>query len=377
MQGNDRVRRVAATVLVVIGGLGLVLASTGWWLERSLLDTGRFTGTANRILDQSAVQEELTHVLVRQLSTAAGTDLQIAEPFLASVVTQVVDSTAFRAVFNRAVSTSHRVLVDESTGAILLDLTDAYDQIKGPLQQVAPKLAAELPSRKQLEVVLLHRSQLTTIWDVIDDVKRGVDVISILAVAFVGAGLALAPRRWRALAQVAWVLVGGLAVIVLAVVIGRIVLQSQIGDGGVSDAVGAAFRVITRSLLVQCAVIGGAGLVVAFVARFTDRHGRTAWVPTLRGWWAWLQGALPRAVDGADDATAGGALARLRLPPPRGDARMAHAIRAVVLLVLGVFAVFDPGGVATFLIVVAGIAVLYLAVTEAIAATGSLTVDNQ
>jgi hypothetical protein len=377
LQGNDRVRRVAATVLVVIGGLGLVLASTGWWLERSLLDTGRFTGTANRILDQSAVQEELTHVLVRQLSTAAGTDLQIAEPFLASVVTQVVDSTAFRAVFNRAVSTSHRVLVDESTGAILLDLTDAYDQIKGPLQQVAPKLAAELPSRKQLEVVLLHRSQLTTIWDVIDDVKRGVDVISILAVAFVGAGLALAPRRWRALAQVAWVLVGGLAVIVLAVVIGRIVLQSQIGDGGVSDAVGAAFRVITRSLLVQCAVIGGAGLVVAFVARFTDRHGRTAWVPTLRGWWAWLQGALPRAVDGADDATAGGALARLRLPPPRGDARMAHAIRAVVLLVLGVFAVFDPGGVATFLIVVAGIAVLYLAVTEAIAATGSLTVDNQ
>ena len=54
-------------------------------MERSFLNTGRFTGTANSILDQTEVQRELTNVLVQKLSHAAGTDLRIAEPFLASV----------------------------------------------------------------------------------------------------------------------------------------------------------------------------------------------------------------------------------------------------------------------------------------------------
>ena len=161
MSDRRRLREIVATILLVIGGIGLVVASTGWWLERNLLHTSRFTGTANQILDQDEVQAELTNVLVRQLSRQAGTDLQVAEPFLASIVEQVVDSGAFRTVFDTALSNAHRVLVDRNTGTIILDLTSAYDQIKGALEQVAPNLADELPSRKQLELVLLHRSQLT------------------------------------------------------------------------------------------------------------------------------------------------------------------------------------------------------------------------
>src|SRR5260370_167677 len=79
-------------VLMVIGALGLVVASAGWWLERSFLNTAHFTETANQLLDQSAIQTELTAVLVRQISHAAGTDLRLAEPFLASIVSQVVES---------------------------------------------------------------------------------------------------------------------------------------------------------------------------------------------------------------------------------------------------------------------------------------------
>ena len=85
-----------ATILLVLGGIGIVLASTGWWLERNFLHTSRFTGTPNDLLDQDEIQAELTNVLVRQLSAEAGTDLQVAEPFLASIVGQVVDSGAFR-----------------------------------------------------------------------------------------------------------------------------------------------------------------------------------------------------------------------------------------------------------------------------------------
>ena len=192
-------------------------------------------------------------MLVRQISSAAGTDLRLAEPFLATIVTQVVESDAFRTVFDEAVSTTHRIVVDRNTRKIVLDLTAAYDQIKAPLQQVAPKLARQLPSRRQLEVVVLERSQLSTAWDVIDDVKRGVLVVSIAAIALVVLGVALASERWKALARVGWVVAGGSLGLLGALWIGRLVVEDRISDGRVADAFGAGFAVITSALVVQIA----------------------------------------------------------------------------------------------------------------------------
>ena len=249
-----RLREIGATILLVIGGIGLVVASTGWWLERNYLHTSRFTATANRLLDQDEVQAELSRVLVRQLSETAGTNLQVAGPFLASIVSQVVESDAFRTVFDTALSNAHRVLVDRETGTIILNLTEAYDQIKSPLEQVAPKLAAELPSRKQLQLVLLHRSQLTTIWDAIDKVKRVVGFLTIGAGLLLVAGIALAVERWRAAARGAWIVAGTGALLIVVLFVARAVLRARISDGVLADAVVAAFRVITTPLLVQTSV---------------------------------------------------------------------------------------------------------------------------
>ena len=282
MGDRRRLRQIGATILLALGGIGLVVASTGWWLERNFLHTSRFTDTANEILDQDEVQAELTSVLVRQLSRQAGTDLQVAEPFLASIVGQVVDSDAFRAVFDTALSNAHRVLVDRNTGAIILDLTAAYDQIKGPLQQVAPKLADDLPSRKELELVLLHRSQLTTVWDAIDEVKRIVGFLTLGATVLLAAGVALAVERWRAVARGAWIVAGSGAFLVLALFVARTVLRSRISDGVLADAVVASFRVITAPLLVQSLVVVAVATLVALAARFTAEAGLPAWRPVAR-----------------------------------------------------------------------------------------------
>ena len=99
---------------------------------------------------------------------------------------------------------------------MILDLTDAYDQIKGPLQQVAPKLAAS-SQPEAARVVLVHRSQLSTVWDTIDVVKRTVTLLTIGALVLVAAGLALAVDRWRALARAAWMVTATGAVLVFAV----------------------------------------------------------------------------------------------------------------------------------------------------------------
>jgi hypothetical protein len=354
-------RRIGATVLVVVGAIGLVVASAGWWLERSFLDTSRFTSTANSLLDRSEIQAELTSVLVRQLSKEAGADLQVAQPFLAAIVQQVVDSGAFRTVFDTALSRAHKVLVDRGTEKIILDLTGAYDQVRAPLQQVAPNLAGQLPSKQQLDVVLLHRSQLTVIWDLIDRFKRMVDVVTIAAVVLVAAGIALAVDRWRALALAGWVVVGGLVVVVLALLVTRIVASARISDGTSSDAVRAAFTVVTRPLVVQSVVLAAIAALVALAARFTAYHGFEAWRGATRRAGARIGAMVPR-VEGSVPS------GRWHLPPPRSGTRGAHVWRALGLVALGLFAVLEPDTVTDLVAVVVGLALLYLAVLEAVAA---------
>jgi hypothetical protein len=392
---SQRVRRILAIVLLVLGGLGLAVATTGWWLERNVLETGRFTGTANRILDQEATQNAITQVLVRQLSSAAGQNLELAEPLLNTVVQGVVDSDAFRAIFDRALSAAHAVLVDRDVEQIVLDLTETYDRIRSPLEQFAPDLAADLPSREELQVVILERSQLTTAWDLVDLLQDAVAIVTVAALVLLAAGIALAFERWRALALAAWVFVGTLAVVLLSLVVLRSIVPDRISDAVYSRAAKAGVEVVTQGLVVQTiafAVIAG---VVALGAGWTQRHGVRAWADLFRRAWRRIevlvpQPAEPSALDpsapahpapeqpapGAPvPATTGAAAAvpaevtrTLDRLLARGGARAQHAWRAVALLGVGLFAVLAPGGLTTVVVVLLGVGALYLALVEGFAA---------
>ena len=358
MVTGTALRRVAAAVLLVLGSIGVVVASTGWWLERSFLDTARFTATANRLLDREEIQTELTELLVNRLSMQAGTDLQIAQPFLAAIVSQVVDSDPFRQVFDTALSTAHRVLVDRDTGDIVLDLTSAYEQIRGPLEQVAPNLAAELPNKRQLYVVLLQRSQLTALWDIMDSVRRVVVILTVVAVAFVASGIALAVDRWRAVARAGWVIVGSVLVLLFALLVGRWVLVAQTDDGTLADAIGAAYRVLVRPLVIQSVLVAILAAIIALAARYTARVGIHAWRGAAVDSWHWVTGVVP----GAEGVTG------LRLPAPRTDHRAVRVLRALGLLAIGLFAVLMPDTVTDIVAVLIGLGVLYLALIEGVAA---------
>src|SRR5262249_30988551 len=160
---------------------------------------------------------------------------------------------------------------------VILDLTDAYDQIKGPLQQVAPNLADELPSRKRLEVVLLRRSQLSTVWDTVDVVKRTITLVTLGAIALLAAGLVVAVDRWRARTRAVWTVTASGGLLVVALLLTRVVARWQISDGVLADAVVAALRVITNPLVVQTMLVVVLGALVALAARFTAREGLPAW----------------------------------------------------------------------------------------------------
>jgi hypothetical protein len=375
---QQRTRRIVAGVLVVVGGIVLAVSSIGWWAEKSLLNTAHVTSEANTILAENDVQTALTQVVVRQLSRAAGTDLQLAEPFLASVVQQVVQSGPFRAIFDAALSRAHRVLVSRNSTNLVLNLAKSYEQIRSTLEQVAPKLAGELPGARELNVVLLKREQLTIIYDTIDEVKRAVDVLTAIGVILVAVGVAVAPRRWRALALAGFVVVGASAVFLLTLVIGRALLHSRIGDPVYANAARAVFVVVTRGLVIQSAVIMVVAAAVAVAAIFTDRHGLAAWPRATRRTWAWVVAAVPVGLSEGDAEARAGELepvpgpgvilAKLRLPEPREQVRRSHVVRSLGLLALGLVAVFDTDALTSFIVVAFGVVALYFAVVEGLAA---------
>jgi hypothetical protein len=277
------------------------------------------------------------------------------------------------------------VLVDRDSGQIVLDLTAAYDRIKAPLDQIAPKLAQELPSRDELRVVLLERTQLTTAWDLVDRVKGVITIATVVAVALLAAGIALSVERWRALARAGWIAVGGLAVLLLSLVVTRSYIADRISDAVYARAAKSGFGIVTHGLVVQSIVVAVIAGVVALAAGWTDRHGLVAWPEAARRGWRRVEVMVPGPGEapagavtagaaagaagvaraaGAVKAEVAGALDRV---VARGGARARHGWRAAALLGVGLFAVLDPGGLTTVVVVLLGAGALYLALIEGLA----------
>ena len=258
----------------------------------------------------------------------------------------------------------------------MVKLARSYDEIKNTIEQVAPRLAAQLPGERELNIVVLKHDELSAVYDTIDLVKRIVVVLTVVGLVLIAAGIAVAPRRWRALALAGFVIVGTSAFLVVVLVIGRAVLHSRIDDPVYADAARSIFAVLTRGLVIQSVVIAVGAALVALAARFTDRYGLEAWPWATCRVWAWIVVAVPLpALD--DDraglppelaAAPGAVLTRLRLPEPRRQVRRQHIVRALVLLLVGLIALFDTAVIVTGAVILFGVAALYFAVVEGLAA---------
>ena len=383
----QRTRRIGASILVVLSVVLLLLSGYGWWAKRYFLDSDRFSAKAGQILDQPKVQDALAVAVTDQISQASGRDLRIAQPFITNIVRGVVSSSEFQSVFDGAILRLHKAVVGGGARQAVLNLSTTVDRVRSAIEPIAPNLAEEIPTGEQLKITILDKSQLQTVYDTTNLVENAVIGLTIATIVFFAAALWLSPRRWRTLALTGWVMLGFFVFSLVAVRTGRWLTGSFTDRQEYSDAAQSAYKVITRGLVLQGVFFSVLGLVVALGAGWTDRHGGWAGVKAkLRGGSDWAKAQLPQksaaptptpalvAVGSADTggtrAVVEGILAP-RLPEPPRKARVAHWWRAAGLLVVGLFAVWSPGSLTNVIVVLLGIAALYLAVTEAVAAWGS------
>lgn len=399
-----RFRRIIAGICLILAAVLAVFACTGIWLERNYLNTDRFTHTVNRVIEDKAVQAAIAEQVSNQI-TQGDKRLEIAKPFLEPIIQQVVASDAFRKVFDQAVRNAHKVVTGSKAKEIVLNISDVVDDVRGVLQEVAPDLAARIPTGEKVEVTILQKSKLQVVWDTIDLVENIITGIVVAFFVLLILGFVIAPYRWRSLGLFgAAMSISGVVLFVIFTV-SRMVVEAQVNDTTVRLAINHAWNIILSGLMWTSVILAIVGAVLFVCGRFIDRSGgwSTSW-RLLRTAWSHIgrtavtvgsqaaqatRSAVARAdasaragaatseseaVTDASTATHGAPdVAAQETGQLLGTIRrvwggLRPVWRAVMLLAVALLALFQPSGVVRLLVVFVGLVLLWFAFLEGVAA---------
>jgi hypothetical protein len=278
------VRRTVATALVVLASLLLLGAALAGYARRTMLDSERFANRAQAALEDSAVRTVIGERVTDQLVLHNEADLLAARPIIASAVSGIVGSPAFRALFRRAVLDVHRAVFAHDEDTVTLTLADVGTVAAAGLERLRPQLADEL--ERSGDVVVVKQS----IGSAAAEAARIADDVRVLAYVLIGltlvaaiAALVVTPDRRVTIAQLGLGIVVVGVVIVIALTIGRAILLDRVSDPDTRAAAGAVWNEFLGDLRTFGWLLAGAGAVVAAAAasliRPVDVQG-----PVREGW---------------------------------------------------------------------------------------------
>jgi hypothetical protein len=278
------VRRTVATALVVLGSLLLFGAVLAGYARRTVFDSERFANRAAAALHDPATRTVIGERVTDQLVLHNEADLLAARPIIASAVSGIVGSPAFRALFRRAVLDVHRAVFARDEDTVTLTLADVGTVAGAAVAKLRPQLAAEIERSGDVVVVQQRIGSATA------EAARIADDVRVLAYVLIGLTLAVTiaafivtPDRRVTVAQlgIGAVVVG--VAIVIALTIARAILFGSVDDPDTRDAAGAVWNEFLGDLRTFGWLLAGTGAVVTAAAasliRPVDLEG-----PLRAGW---------------------------------------------------------------------------------------------
>jgi hypothetical protein len=261
------VRRTVATALVVLASLLLFGAVLAGYARRTVLDSERFANRATAALQDPAARTVIGERVTDQLVLHNEADLLAVRPIIASAVSDIVGTTAFRALFRRAVLDVHRAVFARDEDTVTLTLADIGTVAAAGLERIRPQLAADL-ERSGAVVVVNQRIGAATA-----EAARIANDIRVLAYVLIGltlaaaiAALVVTQDRRVTIAQLGvGVLVVGVAIVIVLTVARAIVLD-RVSDPDTGAAAGAVWDEFLGDLRTFGWLLAGTGAVVAAAA---------------------------------------------------------------------------------------------------------------
>lgn len=260
-------RKVVSILLMVVGLATLSLASIGWWLDSTVLNTERFVTIVDGSLNDPQVRSALVQTVRDDIFAGAVETLQ------PGVIEASLQLPQFRVIFRDAVRRAHLFLLDPTQTEVSLDLSGYKELLKEAAGRFDPSLPAAIDSTitellgpgasSDLVVASYSRDQIPPWWDDVIALRNQVGVILAVGLGLIVAGILFHPRR-----AVAAAVAGGLGALGAAVLALVVYVVAPVTPGLATDPLEIAATkhlvvLLTRPLVGQLLIVAVIGTAIA------------------------------------------------------------------------------------------------------------------
>ncbi len=324
-------------VLLVAGAVTMFFVALVGFVNSSVVNGEHFARIVNDIRADEEVKTRIGEA-VAVAAIDAQPDLIAVEPAIAAGAAAVVGSPLLDAVFTPAITQFHGALTQEGGGRAVLALADLGATVTTAAETFLPQAADAIPDTLNLTLAQIggQAGIAAQIIPIISVIATLAWVLPLLALVLLGLGVWLAPRRRIALVRIGWMLIvvgGFLGLMVLLMWLAGALMDSSTLAGAFASAALQQFAQPLGVRFIATVLIGG--LLVA------------------------AAGALLPQVD-LEDHVRRATRWMGRRPASPGWA----VARALGIIAAGVLIVLFPGVSTQLVAIVAGLAVLFIGITE-------------
>ena len=328
-------RRRASLVLAVVGALLLLFGGVLLYAGHAIFDSEQFASRASDALKDERVRAPLAEALVDGLIENAEPDLVNARPILVSASQAIIGTEAFRSVFRQAAERAHRTLFTRERDNLVLNLADGAAVAIGAVQALAPKIADEIPADVEPRLNDIVSSDFAIGFvQFAESVRIAGFVLPLVGIVLLVGAVAIDRDRRRSLLRVAVALAAAAAVALALLLVGRVLILGRL-DSELRDAGAAVWDAYLGDLLLWFIAVLVASIVLA--AAVTTRRRVDPLDP------------LRRFAERAGQVPASG---------------WGQALRAALVLVVGVAIVASPDAFVRLVAVFAGAYAIFYALSE-------------
>jgi hypothetical protein len=277
---EDMGRRIFIIVAALIATLSFALALTTNWAYSETLNTSKFVHTADTLLDDPLVQEELATTIVDSLAGDSPLPPILLAP-LTRTATAIVASPTFQTFWSDAISEIHPQLVTQlqsdtpidRTSALRVDLTEMVNAVLLDLRTQFPRAAGILPTTAPLvEFELVDGENLESGRQIVGTVNMLRWVLAIITVALLSL-LAFLSRRSGHLTRTPAIVVSAGAFITLITAIAIPSVAQSLADNEYAQTARNVGTSLASSLQSQAIVLLIIGLAT-FCAPYIRQRGK-------------------------------------------------------------------------------------------------------
>lgn len=290
-------RRIVAIVLIVLAGILAPISTTGVWLRNQVTDTDKYVRTVSPLVDDPAVQDLVADRVTQRLFEEVDVQQAVEEAlperaaFLSGALTsgletavheatlRVVESDQFSQLWASANRLAHDQMVAVLTGEGSNILTTSDDGVVSlDLSGIASEVVSQLQSRGvtlfdsvdiqpgRLTVEIFQSDAITRAQVAFSAFNTVAVVLPFVTILLFAGGILLFPSRRRGAIWAAVAFCVGIAVLLLALAIGRTVYLGAIPSSVLPhDAAASFFDTLVRFLRQSARALLAVGLIALVV----------------------------------------------------------------------------------------------------------------